>query len=106
LASHISSPSRSAKSRGPARQVRFEKDKIFAYLNLNDIELQVYDQYYEMLGAGANWNGDPLEPPVIPAKAPVIPAKAGIQSDDSTFPKACGVDSSRHGGTGMTRPPK
>jgi hypothetical protein len=39
---------------------------------------------------------DPLEPPVIPAKA-------GIQSDDSTFPKACGVDSSRHGGTGMTR---
>jgi deoxyadenosine/deoxycytidine kinase len=27
----------------------FEKDKIFAYLNLNDIELQVYDQYYEML---------------------------------------------------------
>ena len=27
----------------------------------------------------------------------------GIQSDDSTFPKVCGVDSSRHGGTGMTR---
>jgi deoxyadenosine/deoxycytidine kinase len=27
----------------------FEKDKIFAYLNLNDTELQVYDQYYEML---------------------------------------------------------
>jgi deoxyadenosine/deoxycytidine kinase len=27
----------------------FEKDKIFAYLNLNDIELQVYDQYYAML---------------------------------------------------------
>ena len=27
----------------------FEKDKIFAYLNLNDIELQVYDQYYELL---------------------------------------------------------
>ena len=27
----------------------FEKDKIFAYLNLNDIELQVYDQYYGML---------------------------------------------------------
>jgi deoxyadenosine/deoxycytidine kinase len=27
----------------------FEKDKIFAYLNLNDAELQVYDQYYEML---------------------------------------------------------
>jgi hypothetical protein len=38
-------------------------------------------------------NGDPLEPPVIPAKAPVILAKAGIQSDDSTFPKVCGVDS-------------
>ena len=38
------------------------------------------------LGAGVIWNGDPLEPPVIPAKA-------GIQSDDSTFPKVCGVDS-------------
>jgi deoxyadenosine/deoxycytidine kinase len=27
----------------------FEKDKIFAYLNLNDVELQVYDQFYGML---------------------------------------------------------
>jgi len=27
----------------------FEKDKIFAYLNLNDVELQLYDQYYAML---------------------------------------------------------
>ncbi len=27
----------------------FEKDKIFAYLNLNDTELQVYDQYYDLL---------------------------------------------------------
>jgi hypothetical protein len=27
----------------------------------------------------------------------------GIQSDDSAYPKVCGVDSSRHGGTGMTR---
>ncbi len=26
-----------------------EKDKIFAYLNLSDTELQVYDQYYAML---------------------------------------------------------
>jgi deoxyadenosine/deoxycytidine kinase len=26
----------------------FEKDKIFAYLSLNDTELQVYDQYYEL----------------------------------------------------------
>lgn len=25
----------------------FEKDKIFAYLNLNDAELKVYEQYYE-----------------------------------------------------------
>jgi hypothetical protein len=39
------------------------------------------------LGAGVIWNGDPLEPPVIPAKALVIPAnalvipaKAGIHS--------------------------
>jgi deoxyadenosine/deoxycytidine kinase len=27
----------------------FEKDKIFAYLNLNDAELKIYDQYYEIL---------------------------------------------------------
>jgi len=27
----------------------FEKDKIFAYLNLNDTELQLYDQYYAMM---------------------------------------------------------
>jgi deoxyadenosine/deoxycytidine kinase len=26
----------------------FEKDKIFAYLNLSDAELQIYDQYYEL----------------------------------------------------------
>ena len=44
-------------------------------------------------GADVIWNGDPLEPPVIPTKAPVIPAKAGIHSVDSAFPKACGVDS-------------
>jgi len=31
----------------------FEKDKIFAYLNLSDTELQVYDQYYEMLAEQA-----------------------------------------------------
>jgi deoxyguanosine kinase len=27
----------------------FEKDKIFAYLNLNDAELVLYEQYYELL---------------------------------------------------------
>jgi deoxyguanosine kinase len=27
----------------------FEKNRIFAYLNLSDAELQLYDQYYEML---------------------------------------------------------
>jgi deoxyguanosine kinase len=27
----------------------FEKDKIFAYLNLTDTELETYDQYYELL---------------------------------------------------------
>src|SRR5512146_1826350 len=26
----------------------FEKDKLFAYLNLNDAELDVYNRYYEM----------------------------------------------------------
>src|SRR5208337_420101 len=31
----------------------FEKDKIFAYLNLNDTELRLYDQYYEMFAAQA-----------------------------------------------------
>jgi hypothetical protein len=54
------------------------------------------DNALAVAGAGVIWNGDPLDPPVIPAKA-------GIQSDDSTFPKVCRVDSSRHGGTGMTR---
>jgi hypothetical protein len=39
-----------------------------------------------LLGAGVFWHGDPLEPPVIPAKA-------GIQPDDSTFAKICRVDS-------------
>jgi hypothetical protein len=43
-----------------------------------------------MWGAGVIWNGDPLEPPVIPAKA-------GIQSHDSTFPMVCGADSRSHG---------
>ena len=38
------------------------------------------------LGARVTWKGDPLEPPVIPAKA-------GIQPDDGTFPKICGMDS-------------
>jgi hypothetical protein len=42
--------------------------------------------HLHMKGAGVIWNGDPLEPPVIPAKA-------GIQSAVSTFAKACGVDS-------------
>jgi deoxyadenosine/deoxycytidine kinase len=27
----------------------FEKDKIFAYLNLSDVELQLYNRYYEIL---------------------------------------------------------
>jgi deoxyadenosine/deoxycytidine kinase len=27
----------------------FEKDRIFAYLNLSDAELELYDQYYELL---------------------------------------------------------
>jgi len=29
----------------------FEKDKIFAYLNLDNEELQVYEKYYELLAA-------------------------------------------------------
>jgi deoxyadenosine/deoxycytidine kinase len=29
----------------------FERDKIFAYLNLNDAELQLYNQYYEIFAA-------------------------------------------------------
>ncbi len=38
---------------GPARRAIvadyiFEKDKLFAYLNLNDAELDVYNRYYEM----------------------------------------------------------
>jgi deoxyguanosine kinase len=39
---------------GPARRTiisdyLFEKDKIYAYLNLNDVELRLYEQYYELL---------------------------------------------------------
>ena len=30
------------------RHFAFEEDKIFAYLNLNDAELKVYDQYYAL----------------------------------------------------------
>ena len=30
----------------------FEKDKIFAYLNLDDAELKLYERYFEMLSAG------------------------------------------------------
>ena len=37
-------------------------------------------------GMGVIWNGNPLNPPVIPAKA-------GSQSDYSSLPKPCGVDS-------------
>jgi hypothetical protein len=37
-------------------------------------------------GAGVIWNGDPLDPRVIPAKA-------GIQSVDSASPWVCEVDS-------------
>ena len=35
------------------------KDKISAYLNQNSIELQVYDQYYEMLGSVLIWDVRP-----------------------------------------------
>ena len=39
---------------GPARRTvisdyLFEKDKIYAYLNLNDAELRLYEQYYTLL---------------------------------------------------------
>jgi hypothetical protein len=48
---------------------------------------QAHGVNYALGGSiGVIWNGDPLDPPVIPAEA-------GIQSDDSTFPKICGVDS-------------
>jgi len=30
----------------------FEKDKIFAYVNLDDAELELYEQYFEMFAAG------------------------------------------------------
>ncbi len=51
-----------------------------------------------LAGCGVIWNGDPLEPPVIPAKA-------GIQSDDTTFPEGCGVHSRFRGNDcGLQRP--
>ena len=33
----------------------FEKDKIFAYINLNDAELAVYNQYFELLRPQIIW---------------------------------------------------
>src|SRR5208337_1355356 len=54
--------------------------------HLYHIESVVIWQWSFRGGAGVICNGDPLEPPVIPAKA-------GIQSDDTTLPKFCGVDS-------------
>src|SRR5208337_97972 len=53
---------------------------------------------YPRLRGGVICNG-------IPYEAPVIPAKAGIQSEDSAFPKACGVDSRFRGNDrGLERP--
>jgi hypothetical protein len=49
-------------------------------------------------GTGVIWNGDPLEPPVIPAKA-------GIHSLDGALPKVCEVDSRFRGNDcGFERP--
>lgn len=39
----------SSASRIVVSDFLFEKDKIFAYLNLNDAELQLYEQYYALL---------------------------------------------------------
>lgn len=39
----------SSASRVVVSDFLFEKDKIFAYLNLNDAELQLYEQYYALL---------------------------------------------------------
>jgi len=59
----------------------------------------------QILGAGVIWNGNRLEPPVIPVKEPVIPAKAGIQPVDSALPKVCWVDSRFRGNDcGLERP--
>ena len=46
-------------------------------------------------GGGVIWDGMPFE-------TPVIPAKAGIYSANLRKCAVYGVDSSRHGGTGMT----
>ena len=52
----------------------------------------------QFAGAAVIWNGDPLDPRVIPAKA-------GIQSIDSALPKVCRVDSRFRGNDcGFERP--
>lgn len=40
---------RASANRTVVSDYLFEKDKIFAYLNLSDVELQLYEQYYELL---------------------------------------------------------
>ena len=58
-----------------------------------------------ILGLGVSCDGSGVIWNIIPNRTPVIPAKAGIQSVDSVFPKACGVDSRfRRNDCGLERP--
>ena len=58
----------------------FEKDKIFAYLNLNDAELAVYDQFYEILADQV-----PLPDLVIYLQAKAETLKKRIAKKDVPF---------------------
>jgi len=58
----------------------FEKDKLFAYLNLSDAELQLYDQYYELLSEQV-----PTPDLVIYLQAKLEPLKKRIAKKNVPF---------------------
>jgi deoxyadenosine/deoxycytidine kinase len=58
----------------------FEKDRIFAYLNLSDVELRLYDQYYELLSEQA-----PIPDLVIYLQAKLETLKKRIAKKDVPF---------------------
>ena len=58
----------------------FEKDKIFAYLNLNDTELKLYDQYYELFAEQT-----PIPDLVIYLQAKPEALKKRIEKKDVPF---------------------
>ena len=58
----------------------FEKDRIFAYLNLSDAELQLYDEYYELFAEQA-----PIPDLVIYLQAKLETLKKRIAKKNAAF---------------------